>query len=277
MYICTYIHIYVYIYVCSYFDRRLFRRGGCAADGWCWLYYDSNIRVTSPFPLRWGTHTLWLIYTIRDSISIVRDSYTFSKRHVGVTSSPRKRRYSLSHLRWDFSKALSKVKAQSSNVSFHWNVAKEMLEISDVTFERAFKNVTTGGIGCRYSLWLAYILCDSMIRDSYTYSDRHVGVTFPSFLCWGTYTLWLVYIVRDSISIVHDSYTYYSRHVRVASPFPQLRCVCSWIGLCIYTWGIVDFHPILLLLRWICMGGWIKGGGGAGWWGGGGGDGLLRF
>ena len=43
-----------------------------------------------------------------------------------------------------FSNAVSKLKAQSSNVTFHWNVAKETFE-----FELwAFENVTPSGIGC---------------------------------------------------------------------------------------------------------------------------------
>jgi len=47
-----------------------------------------------------------------------------------------------------FSKALSKLKAQSSNVSFPWNVAKETFELWALSFEIAFENVTPSGIGC---------------------------------------------------------------------------------------------------------------------------------
>ena len=47
-----------------------------------------------------------------------------------------------------FSKALSKLKAQSSNVSFHWNLAKETFELWAFSFETAFENVTPSGIGC---------------------------------------------------------------------------------------------------------------------------------
>ena len=43
-----------------------------------------------------------------------------------------------------FSNAVSKLKAQSLNVSFHWNVAKETFELW------AFENVTPSGIGCIY-------------------------------------------------------------------------------------------------------------------------------
>jgi len=47
-----------------------------------------------------------------------------------------------------FSKALSQLKAQSSNVSFHWNVAKETVELWVLSFEAAFENVTLNGMGC---------------------------------------------------------------------------------------------------------------------------------
>jgi len=46
-----------------------------------------------------------------------------------------------------FSKALSKLKAQSSNVSFHWNVAKETFELWSLSFDTAFENVTQVGSG----------------------------------------------------------------------------------------------------------------------------------
>jgi len=41
-------------------------------------------------------------------------------------------------------------KAQSSNVSFHWNVAKETLELWALIFETAFENVTPSEIGCTH-------------------------------------------------------------------------------------------------------------------------------
>jgi len=41
-----------------------------------------------------------------------------------------------------FLKALVNLKAQSSNVSFHWNVAKEIFELWALSFETAFENVT---------------------------------------------------------------------------------------------------------------------------------------
>ena len=47
-----------------------------------------------------------------------------------------------------FSNAVSKIKAQSSNVSFHGNVAKDMFELWALSFEGACENVTAGGIGC---------------------------------------------------------------------------------------------------------------------------------
>jgi len=54
-----------------------------------------------------------------------------------------------------FSNVVSKLKAQSSNVSFHWNVTKETFELwafrekRRSSFEHwAFENVTPSGIGC---------------------------------------------------------------------------------------------------------------------------------
>jgi len=52
-----------------------------------------------------------------------------------------------------FSKAVSKLKAQSSNVSFHWNVAKETFELWALSFETAFENVDPSGI---WWDWLFY-------------------------------------------------------------------------------------------------------------------------
>jgi len=60
-------------------------------------------------------------------------------------------KYSLCHLHlgWHFRKSFSKLKTQSSNVSFHWNVAKETFELWTLSFETgtAFENVTQSGIG----------------------------------------------------------------------------------------------------------------------------------
>jgi len=47
-----------------------------------------------------------------------------------------------------FRRALSKLKAQSLNVSFHWNVAEETFELWASSSETAFENVTPSGIGC---------------------------------------------------------------------------------------------------------------------------------
>jgi len=59
-----------------------------------------------------------------------------------------------------FSKAVSKLKAPSSNVSFATFQCKETFELSALSFERAFENVTPRGIGC------TFILCDA-------YESRH--------------------------------------------------------------------------------------------------------
>jgi len=60
-----------------------------------------------------------------------------------------------------FLKALSKLKAQSSNVSFHWNVAKETFELWALSFERAFENGIPSGIGCIIyaSMWVCDFVC----------------------------------------------------------------------------------------------------------------------
>ena len=46
----------------------------------------------------------------------------------------------------------SKFKAQSSNISFHWNEAKETCELWALSFETALENVTPGGIGCTWTM-----------------------------------------------------------------------------------------------------------------------------
>jgi len=50
-----------------------------------------------------------------------------------------------------FSKTLPKLKAQSSNVSCHWNVAKETFELWALSFETWFENVNISGTGCTIS------------------------------------------------------------------------------------------------------------------------------
>ena len=74
---------------------------------------------------------------MRTSWNITPNTYKFMLFHVqpippGVT----------------FSNAVSKLKAQSFNVSFHWNVAKETFELWALSFE----NVTPLGIGCTWIL-----------------------------------------------------------------------------------------------------------------------------
>jgi len=44
--------------------------------------------------------------------------------------------YSRSHLGWHFRMMFQKLKAQSSNVSFHWNVAKQTFELWALSFRK---------------------------------------------------------------------------------------------------------------------------------------------
>jgi len=62
------------------------------------------------------------------------------RTHVSYVSQP--------HLLWQFRQALSKLRAQSSNDSFHWNVAKGTFGLWVLSFETAFENVTPSEIVC---------------------------------------------------------------------------------------------------------------------------------
>ena len=62
-----------------------------------------------------------------------------------------------------FVKALSKLKAQSSNVSLHWNVAKETFELWVLSFETAFENDTPRGIGCNVRRYHRKLRCRKWI------------------------------------------------------------------------------------------------------------------
>ena len=59
-----------------------------------------------------------------------------------------------------FFKVPSKLKAQSSNVSFHCHVAKETFELLALSFERAFENVIQRGIGCT-----SHTLCATIVFE----------------------------------------------------------------------------------------------------------------
>ena len=56
-----------------------------------------------------------------------------------------------------FSKTLSKLIAQSSNVSFLWNVTKETFDLWALSFERAFENFIPRGIGCIFEKDPTYV------------------------------------------------------------------------------------------------------------------------
>jgi len=79
--------------------------------------------------------------------------------------------YSQSHLRWLFWRALSKLKAQSSNLSFHWNVARE-------TFE----------------LWALRVDLNPSKLKSTRFWDRNMRIDFrPFFLVWYKIPVWFVF------------------------------------------------------------------------------------
>jgi len=72
-------------------------------------------------------------------------------------------------LRVTISNAVSKLKAQSSIVSFHWNVAKETFELW------AFENVTPSGIGCitiSICRAMTYWVCGGNTPRVYTYTTH---------------------------------------------------------------------------------------------------------
>jgi len=63
-----------------------------------------------------------------------------------------------------FSKALSRLKAQSSNISFATFQWKETFELWALSFETAFENVIPLGIGCRRVNELSLIAVDVWMR-----------------------------------------------------------------------------------------------------------------
>ena len=157
---CVYdTHIYVYIFICIYIHCAtfVFSTFGTAFQK-CRAKGAENKRRTE------------YIYTNEYIYIYMCITYTYVQPiPLGVT----------------FSKALSKLKAQSLNFSFHWNVAKETFELWALIFETAFENVTPSGICC---------ICTFFLR-------RHREM--PCQLCWKQ--IWhSIYYINEYI------YTLYS-------------------------------------------------------------------
>jgi len=71
-----------------------------------------------------------------------------------------------------FSKTLSKLIAQSSNVSFLWNVTKETFDLWALSFERAFENFIPRGIGCIF--WKRSHVCMYVYTYIYLYMYLYI-------------------------------------------------------------------------------------------------------
>jgi len=67
-----------------------------------------------------------------------------------------------------FSNAVSRLKAQNSNVSFATFQWKETLELRALSFEIAFENVTPRGIGCTILLLCFILFIGSLIYFGFT-------------------------------------------------------------------------------------------------------------
>jgi len=106
-----------------------------------WAPSSGYSRQTFLFSLESNkTHTTlrYRIVILHDIIIQMQHCWLQSRRHQEVTV------YSQSHGGWH----LRKLKDQSSNVSFHWNVAKETFELWALSFDKAFENDTPSVIGC---------------------------------------------------------------------------------------------------------------------------------
>jgi len=126
--------------------------------------------------------------------------------------------YSQSHL-WTCGDIFesSKLKAQSSNVSFATFQWKETFKLWALSFETAFENVTPSGIGCTYKnlvhtlyiqlSWCMYIhTCTYIFSDAYIHTNIHTYIyTFCTYVC--------TYIFSDTcIYIFSDTYIYTYKH-----------------------------------------------------------------
>jgi len=151
-----YFHIYLYTYVCLYRIRYVSHTQQYTHTQ-CLTYTVSRMS----YSYHSVQHQIWFTYTAIHTYAV---SYKHSVSH-----------HSVSHLLYTtcqkaqpiplgvtFSKALSKLKAQSSKVSFHWHVAKETFELWALSFKTAFENVTLGGIGCTGRFMMYYIYIDAL-------------------------------------------------------------------------------------------------------------------
>ena len=125
-----------------------------------------------------------------------------------------------------FSKALSKLKAQSSNVSVHWNVEKETFELCASSFGTAFENVTPSGIGC-----INFFL----FPRTWSLSALCVSVMFWFTLFW-EYTRLEVFLFVGDIQMTRSSRSQYIEDgLEWFSCFLEYLCV---VILCSKNWRL---------------------------------------
>jgi len=157
--------------------------------------------------------------------------------------------YSLSHLGWHFRIALSKLKAQSSNVSFHWNLAKETFEVWALRFGTTFENVTPRAIGC-----VTYIIFRTSfmlyIYESFVYNISRICIRCRIWIICATLTPYYIASLSQGLCVcvcdrqglcvcVCDrvcarACTYFCVYVCVYTPVRLCVCVCVCVSVCVY-------------------------------------------
>jgi len=116
-----------------------------------------------------------------------------------------------------FSKALSKLKAQSSNVSFATFQWKETSELWALSFETAFENVTPGGIG--YICVYIHPTCSARRADK---SNSHAKTQIHIYIYVSTILIFrYIYIHQHTHNRTHT----HTHTPRQANPKGHARAV----------------------------------------------------
>ena len=143
-----------------------------------------------------------------------------------------------------FSNAVSKIKAQSSNVSFATFQWKETFKLWALSFERAFENVTPSGIGCTdvYMIHM-YMYIYSFV---YIYTVRRLFFsTFdtafpekPCQMCWR--------------QMSHSASMFLRRHTcdNISKYLHILINTSTYIYICIYIYIFIYIHVYSATFVW---------------------------
>jgi len=133
--------------------------------------------------------------------------------------------YSSSHVGWNFRKALSKLKAQSSNVSSHGSVSKEAFELWALSFEIVFENVKPRGIGCTCDTTHSHICNFDSSTCVWPASFTWLIHIYLYAQTWLTYifVIWLIY-TRDT---THSYMFICTNKTRLYGCDRKLICMCD--------------------------------------------------